>query len=308
MTGFIASIEAAPPTSASSLATLVAHLRQTGPVTSIPLPHHIHNVASGWQKSNPATAPTALVEVTLDRPAYGSLSLPPPSLHRRSRAGRASGQKSILDTGAQVTVIPVALLHTLGIMDNSVFSTATSINAVNSAPVDISGGVLLKFTATNPRTGVSRSSRQLCYISNTVPAIYLSKEACIDLGTIPANFPEIGQYSTSIQEEVSADSPANDIAAHCAVYGLPKCSNSGVVRPEDTPCNCPTRSLPPTDRPALPCAPTVENLPHLKQWILERYKASAFNCCEQQTLPLMTESPPLHLHIDPTATLSFFGE
>ena len=69
MVGFIASIEATPPTSALSLAALVAHLRQTGPVTSIPLPHHIHKVASGWQKSNPATSPTLLVEVTLNRPA-----------------------------------------------------------------------------------------------------------------------------------------------------------------------------------------------------------------------------------------------
>ena len=134
-----------------------------------------------------------------------------------------------------------------------------------------------------------------------MPAIYLSKEACIDLGTIPANFPEIGHYSDTDHEEIPVNA-SNDTAVHCAVFGLPKCSNSGVVRPEDTPCSCPTMSLPPTDRPALPCAPTVENLPHLKQWIIQRYKASAFNCCEQQILPLMTESPPLRLHIDPQAT------
>lgn len=197
-----------------------------------------------------------------------------------------------------IVVAPVQLLHHLAIPEDAVFPIATHIKAVNAAPVDIIGGVLLKFTATNPKTGRVRESRQLVYISKTVPAIYLSKEACIDLGTISPNFPQIGEYE-DCTDMAEVD---NLSAAHCAVYGLPKCSNSGVVKPGDTPCHCPVRALAPADRPALPCAPTAENLPQLKQFILERYKASAFNCCEHQVLPLMTDSPPLRLHIDPQAT------
>ena len=43
----------------------------------------------------------------------------------------------------------------------------------------------------------------------------------------------------------------------------------------------------------------MENPPILRQYIIDRYSASAFNTCEQQPLPLMQESPPLRLFLNP---------
>ena len=300
--GYLGSLTTTPPTSHAHLAPLIANLRQStaGPITTIPLPHQIHSIADGWKKHKPASAPVLPVSVSLDKAAYGSLSLPPPRLLQRSKPGHSPGQRAVFDTGAQIVVVPVQLLHHLAIPENSVFPIATSIKAVNAAPVDIIGGVLLKFSAANTRTGKSRVTRQLAYVSKTVPAIYLSQEACIDLGTISPTFPQIGEYDDSTNDNTAELDEIT--AAHCAIYGLPKCSNSGVVNPGDTPCQCPTRALPPSDRPVLPCAPIPENLQQLKQFILERFKGSAFNCCEHQVLPLMTDSPPLRLHIDPQAT------
>ena len=190
--GYMAALSVtSPPTSHAHLAPMVAYLRQTtaAPVTTIPLPHHIHDVATGWKKRVPASAPVLPVSVSLDKAAYGSLSLPPPKLLQRAKPGRSPGQKAVFDTGAQIVVVPVQLLHHLAIPEHSVFQIATSIKAVNAAPVDIIGGVLLKFSATNARTGNTRVTRQLAYVSKTVPAIYLSLEACIDLGTVSSNFP-----------------------------------------------------------------------------------------------------------------------
>ena len=51
----------------------------------------------------------------------------------------------------------------------------------------------------------------------------------------------------------------------------------------------------------LPCEPTEDNLPRIKEYILNRYASSAFNCCEQQPLPLMKDSPPLRLFVDKDA-------
>ena len=162
---------------------------------------------------------------------------------------------------------------------------------------------MLLFSATNTRTGEKRETRQLAYIFKTVPTIYLSRDACVDLGIISNSFPQVGEVEDEVEAAPILSAQYMDIekecAVHCAVFNLPKCSNSGVVRPGEPPCRCPTRSLPPSSPPSLPCAPTEENLPQLKQYILERFKASAFNCCEQQVLPLMTDSPPLGLHMDP---------
>ena len=47
---------------------------------------------------------------------------------------------------------------------------------------------------------------------------------------------------------------------------------------------------------------TPDNLHILKQFILDRYASSAFNCCERQQLPLMDTAPPLCLYVDPQAT------
>ena len=40
----------------------------------------------------------------------------------------------------------------------------------------------------------------------------------------------------------------------------------------------------------------------LKDYILTRYMASAFNTCKKQPLPLMQDSPPLKLFVDEDAT------
>ena len=61
------------------------------------------------------------------------------------------------------------------------------------------------------------------------------------------------------------------------------------------------REPPPDSPPVLPCAPTPENIPRLKQYIIDRFKNSAFNCCEHQPLNLMENSPPLRIFVDDEA-------
>ena len=67
-------------------------------------------------------------------------------------------------------------------------------------------------------------------------------------------------------------------------------------------CDCPTRELPPSEPAALPCEPTVENIPKIEQYIRDRYKASAFNTCCRQKIPTLKGSPPLKFHVDPKGT------
>ena len=82
---------------------------------------------------------------------------------------------------------------------------------------------------------------------------------------------------------------------------LPPCSNSGVPGKSDKPCQCPKRAPPPSTPPPMPCSPSEENLPLIKQFILDTFAASAFNTCSHQPLPLMTGSEPLKLYLDPNA-------
>ena len=86
-----------------------------------------------------------------------------------------------------------------------------------------------------------------------------------------------------------------------AASGPHKCVNDGVVYPGQNQCSCPTRTLGPSSPAVLPCPATPENVPKIKEYLLNRYSSSAFNVCEMQALPLMSSSPPLQLHVYPQA-------
>ena len=67
------------------------------------------------------------------------------------------------------------------------------------------------------------------------------------------------------------------------------------------PCNCPTRSQPPMRPIPLPVPATEANRSVLEQHLRTIFKASTFNTCCHQPLPMMA-GPPLRLNIDPEAT------
>ena len=76
------------------------------------------------------------------------------------------------------------------------------------------------------------------------------------------------------------------------------CEMSGPEADEEDICKCPTRSLPPANPKKIPFPPTEENMEKLKEWIQVHFKASAFNNCSHQKLPLVKGSPLLELHLD----------
>lgn len=279
------------PTSPQDILPILAYLRTNdGPVTTLPLPHHVHEAVSGWHPSRPKDSPTITAQFSLDRPSYAQLGLNLPRFrHAGSNFGRSTDKPSICDTGAQLMVVPTSMLDSLNIKPDSIFPLETTINGASEVPIMVEGGLLLKVTARNSHTGAVRYSHQLAYVSKHVRSVYLSLTACIDLDLVPRNFPEVGSCNTT------------DPASVCPVTSpMPQpCINDGVV---DSPCSCPTRQLPPPSQPQLPCSPTRDNLPTLKQYILQRYSSSAFNCCEKQTLPLMDSSPPLRIFVDENAT------
>ena len=133
-----------------------------------------------------------------------------------------------MDTGAQLSVGPIQLLHHLGVKRETIFPIAMGVNGASKAPLMVEGAILLKFSGMNHTTGKVLSTRQLVYISSSVDQVYLSKAACIDLGMIPADFPSVGSCSPGPE-------PSPAMAAAISAPG--KCSNSGVLGPDDKPCS-----------------------------------------------------------------------
>ena len=251
---------------------------QTSTVNVLPVPHYVYcEQLRKWKQQAPKPSPTIEVSLALDKQAYNELNLVKPDLVKKPGSGFARDRRATLDSGAQLTVANEDELHAMGIKKNSIFPLALSVNTVTHSSIDLIGGVFVKISTYDSVSNVTRSTRQLCYISRSVRGIYLSEEACSALGYIPETFPNVTAVSSAAED---------------------KCTNTGVGPDSLAVCNCPRRTLPPSEPAQLPCAPTEANLPVIKKYILDRYASSAFNCCEKQQLPLMTSAPPLRLFVD----------
>ena len=179
------------PTKAAHLVPIVGQLRNEGPVTSIPLPHHVHDKIQGWYPSKALDSPQLPVSFSVDHNAYAALGLSLPR-SRNNVNGKTKLGYGTADTGAQLTVVPVRQIENMGIRIDSIFPVQSRLNGAQDAPIMVEGGILLVITATDPKTGITRSSHQLCYVSRHVTTTFLSLSACIDLGLVPRSFPSVG--------------------------------------------------------------------------------------------------------------------
>ena len=246
---FFAMLAEAPiPTKAQDLSYLVQAVRQTGPATTLPLPHHVHSAVAGWQRRVPTNSPTHRVDIAVDKAAYAALKLSLPRyLRQNTWPGHSPSQDAVFDTGAQMVVVPVDLLNKLKVKAESIFPIASGLNTVTAAPVDLIGGILIRITATNPKTGITLVTKQLAYVSKSVKSVYLSREACQDLGTISPSFPEIGSFSHTDQQNMEQHIDTIQFTiAKLSETVVSKCTNTGVIGPDDVPCSCPTRTPPPS--------------------------------------------------------------
>ena len=280
-------------TSLHQLAALATQMRANGDnISTIPLPHAIHGAVTGWTRSLPTASPTHPVTLRVHKASYQDLSLALPQPSLRNIPSKPVADKPVFDTGAQINITGVKKIEQMGYSRASLFPVSMGVEGASKEKIHIIGGILLEVIATNPDTLTTVSTVQLFYVSTQLTQTYLSRDCCEQLQTLPANFPSIGSCPplTIASATATGSSPT-----------MPSCTNTGVPTQADQPCTCPRRTLPPTDKPSLPCDPTEENLTTLKQYILDRFSSSAFNVCEHQVLPLMSGSEPLRLHVDPAA-------
>ena len=195
-----------------------------------------------------------------------------------------------------MTVAGVKFIHSLGVKKSELIPLSHGVNAANNAGLGLLGGLLVIFSGEDC-LGNMKTSKQLCYVADNIDGVFLSRSACVDLGLIDKNFPTIGTFNTPNLSAMSKSNSENkneeSYKFFTANNGKNKCSKGA--------CVCPRRELPPPVPTALPYPAVPENRENIKNWILEHYSSSAFNQCEHQPLPLMKDSPPIKLHIDPNA-------
>ena len=239
---------------------------QTEASCAATMQHHMYDdAAQRWCQKPSQPQPSVELELSLQPADYDDLGL-----ECQVRPTTIT-QKVIADTGCQSCLAGTALMRRLGITEADLVPTSMRMHAANGDPIDISGAVILRISG--HRNGNRQESRQFVYITPATDTMYLSRDACRDLGMIDAAFPAVGLAS------VSAD---------------------GLNIDEYSTCSCPRRQTPPPKPTKLPMPATDENADALRQWLVNYYSTSTFNTCEHQPLTTM-DGPPLRIMISPDA-------
>ena len=236
------------------------------------LDHHVFDSTTDrWVRRQSLPQPTRRLRARLHPSDYAMLRIP-----QRPRQAECSIE-GMADTGCQSCLVGTNILHKLGMSKSNLIPVSQKMQAANKSGIHLLGAILLEFTL----TGSTATTKQMVYVTPNVTRLFLSREACSDLGIIPPQFP-----STSVGAITGISLPQQ-----------PKPAPQVMVRK----CGCPTRSLPPQGPIPLPVPATEANRDALEQHLRTVFKASTFNTCTHQTLPMMA-GPPLRLNIDPEAT------
>ena len=152
------------------------------------LPHTAFDEFKGWVAAKPEKHSQLPVLASLYTQGYEQLGIPSPKcINRRVE------YISLPDTSAQISDAGIKFSHGLGVKKTELIPLLHGVNVANNDGLRLLGGLLATFIGTDSN-GRSRQTRQLCYIAEGIDGLYLSRTACMDLGLIGNNFPQIGAY------------------------------------------------------------------------------------------------------------------
>ena len=234
--------------------------------------HTLAPQATSWKLGQAKTPPYATVDIQAHHVDYTALGF-------QLKAGtHKTSAKALLDTGCQSCVMDLDTLHKLDMSTQDLLPVRLQMRVANGSKLHLLGGVILRLT--NRLRDITIG--QTVFVTREATKFYLNRETCELLQLY------VPHFSESVAEPVTE--------ATASVHAAITRDTASTAA-----CGCPRRTTPPPRPTAPPVPPTPENRQKLQEHLLELYGPSTFNCCEHQTLPLMS-GPPLRLKIDPLAT------
>ena len=211
-----------------------------------------------FEKCLPKPPPVIKVEASLMTNAHKNFSI-------NCKEVQSTTMNVIADTGCQTTTCGMKELKKMRIPTRYLIPTSHGIAGITDTRLNIVGTVMMQI-----RYG-KNVTHQMVYVANNLDGFYLSEKALVD----------IGLWSKPPQT-------CNE-SQNAATKKLLK---------KDKECDCEPRSPAPEAPEKIPFAPTEENKPMLESWLIDNFKASAFNTCTHQPLQEMT-GEPMHIHFKP---------
>ena len=177
--------------------------------------------------------------------------------------------KVLPDTGANLCLLGPKQLEVLGINIDQMYDSNKVLKVAGGTSMETSH----QFSATLQLAG--RKTDVVIYFCRLVQRFFLSRQACIGLGIVPATFPyppEVGNVAFSTNE-----------AMRHSICNPPEYGQHSDVKP-----------------PILPANLTEEDVPKLRKYLINAFSSSVFN--RKKPFPKLS-TPPARIHLRENYTM-----
>ena len=216
---------------------------------------------------------------------------PKVSIRIKTANGSFATVQAIADTGAQSNLWSLEGFKRAGFNESELQNTSIRLTAANKDPIRVIGSFEAYFQGESP-VGKLVSCNDVIFISTSVTGFFLSFNTMVKLRIVSNTFPEIGSCLQSDDGPAKGESRHNFNGSSRVLY-----SGCAAINTIDGVCSCPQRSAVPLRPKTLPFPAKAENIPKMREWLLQRYGASTFNTCPHKPLQQMA-GPPVEIHLD----------
>ena len=165
--------------------------------SSDPLPHYEMNKSGKWKVKSAKPHPKITVNVEICQDGYKQIGAAVP----RGSHQHSVTCSSLPDTGSQIVVAGPDLLKKLNVSKHELFNVSANIQTGDCKRLQLIGGLIISISAMGP-DGNQRISNHMCYIGEKIETLFLSRNACINLGIISKTFPSIEYEASTLQQRV----------------------------------------------------------------------------------------------------------
>ena len=253
--------------------------------SSVVLDHHVYdNLCNWWLLQASRPQPFLSISVSVSQEDYQDFGF------KLTRSTKPTTLLAIADTGCQSCLVGMKAVSRLGLRADDLIPVSMKMHAANNHSIKILGAVILRFSGKSA-SGNHMESRQISYVTDASDKLFLSREACISLGMISAQFPQIGEaIVTHHVGSLEEDDPNLQ----------PPISHIRETEPDPPHFDCQKCTQPPPTPTELPYPATEAKRERLQEFLLDYYGSSTFNTCPHERLPLM-EAPLMRLMVDHSA-------
>lgn len=158
--------------------------------------HHVYDQPTeSWVRRKSAPQPFIQLRTEVNKIDYSRLGL------GLGAGNRQITTEAMADTGCQSCLTGTAILDELRLSTRDLIPVTLTMRAANNSQLPIMGAILLRLS--NPKT--KKATRQMVYVTPSVTKLFISREACTELGIIDPSFPH---STTAVVYDAGATSGA----------------------------------------------------------------------------------------------------